>query len=549
MNYSIKLGESKGKSSVNATTELKIPLNATQQSLPLSDINEIVDEWSLSNKERQNCKKYRLIGTINPLISNPLFNVTGPDSWLTFNDQIFNPDSAVTFTEVVKNNLIEIDGWFGYLNPILSAKTLCNFIDMEPKRSRFSFLPDGTNNWVKNWEVTVSYPYTADTQHFLVKDGLFIVDANTILVGGKPATAFATPVKHNLSVGDIVNISGTSDDGDYEVIKLGLTDGSHPEYWYCVNQTGFTISNGSRMTKKINNEKSSYYFRKFKKIATVITDEIEPDDYELYKLAFSENVYRDDITQYVFNEDINVEGLVDNLGRPISEIFVSLFKTDSNNIFTPVKSGIESPFISNLTTSDNLTYLRQIPVIQRIHNGTSVSFVSHQPLETNITVFDDDYYGDVVEYNKFTLTETILAEVQHQFNTINREISFSGVVSGPRYEGYYYSPHQRIKIRSFSTYIEQGDISTDGIPEWAENLGDGRFLWRDLVDIGQPTADGLINYPFLNGVHNLYTDHQPILKRQDPFDNWDLFYSGFPSDPIGNTLNPKVKININNDAC
>ena len=108
MNYSIKLGESKGKSSVNATTELKIPLNATQQSLPLSDINEIVDEWSLSNKERQNCKKYRLIGTINPLISNPLFNVTGPDSWLTFNDQIFNPDSAVTFTEVVKNNLIEI---------------------------------------------------------------------------------------------------------------------------------------------------------------------------------------------------------------------------------------------------------------------------------------------------------------------------------------------------------------------------------------------------------------------------------------------------------
>jgi hypothetical protein len=55
---------------------------------------------------------------------------------------------------------------------------------------------------------------------------------------------------------------------------------------------------------------------------------------------------------------------------------------------------------------------------------------------------------------------------------------------GPRQEGYVYKPHSLITIRSLSSYIEQGDTSVVGIPDYATDLGDGRFLWRDILDIG-----------------------------------------------------------------
>jgi hypothetical protein len=36
-----------------------------------------------------------------------------------------------------------------------------------------------------------------------------------------------------------------------------------------------------------------------------------------------------------------------------------------------------------------------------------------------------------------------------------------------------------------------------GIPDYATDLGDGRFLWRDILDIGfNENGSTIIDYPF-----------------------------------------------------
>ena len=191
-------------------------------------------------------------------------------------------------------------------------------------------------------------------------------------------------------------------------------------------------------------------------------------------------------------------------------------------------------------------------------------FPSHVPLENVVSISNLDFYGDLVEYNTNEVKETILANVSHRFNTANRETTapfayvstigaFSAATSinlGPRQEGYFYRAHHLIKIREFSSYVETGDQFTEGIPDYAVSLGDGRYLWRDILDIGFNESNAkTLDYPFLNGCHYMYDNYCFHVRRQDPFDNWGLFYGKFPADPIGERMTEQFTINSAEDVC
>lgn len=550
------LGASKSKVSVNTDIYSNISFDSSQKLLPNNDINHVLDITNQFNIERQSCTFYRLVGKINPIISNTLFNITGDNSWSIFNQPEFTTlglsYTALTYTQSIAKNLKEIEGWYGYFNTGLTQTSLCHFNDMEPKRERFSFTPDITNNSVKNWDLTITYPYTADTTHNLISGGLLICDSIPVIVGGKPMTALYVPVLHNLSIGDSIILTGTTLDGTYDIKRVGLDDGKMKNNFLCVDIefSSVTIHSNSRMIKLYNNVPSQYYFRKFKKINTKSGNLIQPDDYEIYKLGFSENIFADDIVQYVFNEDIDVNNLVDNLGRPINEIYLTTIKTDSNGIFTNISSGLEVPFIDNFNQITRFPHISDIPAIQKVHGVSTYPTQSFKALELDVNIDNEDFYGDVVEYNSTTLEEVVLSKVNYRFNTINRETATGSVAFGPRPEGYYYEAHNLIKIRDFSSYIEQGDISTAGMPDYTENLGDGRYLWRDLLDIGVIDINKpILNYPFLNGAHYIYQNYDFSLKRQDAFDDWELYYKIFPSDPIGDIMSADFKINSSDNVC
>jgi len=550
------------KEAVNTNTYLNVQFNGSERLLPPDEMNRTLDIGKQFNKERQSSTYYRISGKFNPLISNVLFNITESNSWSTFNTPIFLSDSLdnekdLTYSEAINKHLKEIDGWYGYFDPILTGSGLCNFYDMEPKRERFSFLSDGkniVNKRVKNWEITITYPYASDKTQYTINGGIIMISKRAVTIGGKPMTAIGVPIRHNLLIGSTVRITGTNFDGDYEVKRVGLDNGDLKDYYFCIDilSQNILIDNDSRMKKVYKGIECEYYFRKFTKVKTKSSNIIKSDDYEIYKLAFSENIYADNITQFIFNEDIDISNLVDNLNRPLSELYLSIIKTDSNNIFTSVSSGIEAPDISDLINYNTCPYLKDIPIIQLIHNAAPSQTIpnSYNSLQSNITINNADFYGDVVEYNVATLSETTLADVMNRFNTINRETSTGLVASGPRPEGYFYNSHYRLKIRDFSSYIEQGDEFTAGIPNYAVNLGDGRYIWRDLLDIGKTDINvDIVNYPFTNGCHYIYDNFCFDVKRQDPFDNWNMYYGQFPADPIGNAMTNNFKINSASNVC
>ena len=121
---------------------------------------------------------------------------------------------------------------------------------------------------------------------------------------------------------------------------------------------------------------------------------------------------------------------------------------------------------------------------------------------------------------------------------------------GPRYEGYYYKPFHRIKIRDFSSYIEEGDEFTDNIPSYAVQLPDESYIWRDMLDIGtNESQETFLDYPFLNDAHYLYQNFCFNLKRQDPFGVWGLYYSKYPEDPVGDRITDKYIVKEQDDVC
>jgi hypothetical protein len=578
-----KLNSQSSVNSVNTDTFVKVKLDNTNKILPSDVINEVVNAGERFNTERQRSKYYRILGTINPTISNPLFNLSDTQmsdlyTWKGFNFYDTNTNlyrfNSPSYPSNIDKYLKEKDGWFGYFDPDTAKAGFCLFYDMEPKRQRFSFLPDndpyhGNATTVDNWELTITYPASIDSGHTMVLGGLMMIESTPAVVGGRNMTAFGLACQHNLNIGDIVRLSGTTNyDGDHIVVRTGLDDGNYKPYYFVLDldpTAGFVGAN-ARMTKMIGDVESRYYFRKFRKVKTKSTNVINQYDYEVYKLGFSENVFNDDVTQFMFNQDIDITDLVDNLGRPLSELYLTFIKTNSNNLFTNVSSGIETPAIAKLTTSDFNTFLQDIPVINRIHNSTNGSpFTSHIPLENNVTFNNSntDFYGDLVEYNTNVLKETVLAEVYYRFNTINREDDTQSVSYqvfedgevytidlGPRHEGYYYKAHHLIRIRNFSTYIEQGNSSTVDMPSYVTAFPDGRYLWRDLIDIGsiQPNSE-VLDYPFINGSHYMYDNYCFTVKRQDPFDFWGLYYANFPADPIGQLITDKYDVNTSDDVC
>lgn len=584
-----KLNKETSKGSANKDSYFNVNLDSEIKLLPPDKINKIVNLYDVFSSERNACTKYRIINTILPVFSNVLFNIKGdkgPPSfidsngftndksygWETFDGYTFKNDSndnlytgvqTITYEESVTKYLKEVNGWFGFYDPDYRKIGFCNFYDLEPNRTKFDL---SSNLLTRNWESTITYPYANDEEHYLINGGLLITSSEVRTLGGIEMVSLGAAVPHNLIVGDTVRLTDMNNsymNGDFTVLSLGLENGDSKETFFVINvdaniaTTGPLFTTG-RMKRIYYGNEVKYYFRKFKKIKGYDTQiELTQSDYECYPLSFSKNIYDDQNYQIVFNDDIDVSDLKDNLGRPLSELYLTIIKTKSKNLFTKVISGVDlENYLGNVstTTNDDLS----VSNIRKMHTASIplAPFQSQIPIENDVLISNNDYYGDICEYSKYEAKETILLPVMHRFNTVDRETTIikpltDGSINGPRLEGYMYQPHYQIKIRQFSNYVEQGDLTTIGIPEYAEDLGDDRYLWRDLLDIGYNDGqEKTLDYPFLNNAHYLYNNICFVNKRQDPFGNYGLLYTKtYPSDISGDGISDKFTIKNSGDVC
>ena len=287
--------------------------------------------------------------------------------------------------------------------------------------------------------------------------------------------------------------------------------------------------------KVVNGVECDYYVRVFEKVpnfknASAVTS----SEYDIYKndseliheyqdkkydfeshvsrLAFAKNIYGDDVGEIVFTDDIDISNLIDNLGRPISTLYIMFFKSNKGYKewygFYP-ENYIEKRIDIN---SDNVTYSHcfgmltcgyetsdesicnsDIDSIYTISNiGDSSQGISISKLnkgrgdyyhDTEIAYdVDKKFYGDICCYDGYNIVEESIQPIMHRFNTAQRESSMSlsnvfyqkfnydniiyddydinqnftiktDVVKNvnQKKEGYYYKPFYPIEIKTFGS--------------------------------------------------------------------------------------------------
>lgn len=258
--------------------------------------------------------------------------------------------------------------------------------------------------------------------------------------------------------------------------------------------------------KVINGVPSNYYFRKFKILTNF-------SDYEVYKCGFSTNVFSDNfnnkLSLFHFDKNIDVTDLTDNLGRPLSEIYLTL--TKRSNPFGDVISILED----NSDVVPLNAYMG--PIIL-----DTLSYWDGSNIGTIQKYKNDLLYGDFVEYNEAFLEEKTIANIVNRFGVTRVDNTATVYTSdGP---GYYYQQHNKIQIRKFSTVIETVENNPNEIyPDYAQINYDGTISWRDVLEIGY-FEDGIngVDYPFMNGCHYLFDNYTIYIRSQLPTNYVDI---------------------------
>lgn len=272
--------------------------------------------------------------------------------------------TLLSFEKSIKNNLIEKDGWVGFTNKngfdaknatvnnedISLNKTIninnasCEFIDLYPDRTLFSFLPKkngNRNRYERNWDYCLTYPYMNYYDNELVsyKDnlqqnifngipGCFVnsfgeeIDANDFFVTGLTSgdenrdVIIRTNYRNNIYNGDYVRIhliytkitSGIA--YRYKTVKTkclvkstGL-NGFNNQYYFSISikdiideieqsDNNTTIRDLKCYVQKIVKDREcKYYFRLFKRIPNFNNTDV---------LAIN-GLSDSDINKYCFNE-------------------------------------------------------------------------------------------------------------------------------------------------------------------------------------------------------------------------------------------------------
>lgn len=228
----------------------------------------------------------------------------------------------------------------------------------------------------------------------------------------------------------------------------------------------FDLKNVS-FKKVVNGIECDYYVRIFSKLPNFKNaSSITSSEYDIYKnnceaiktyqgdeynfenhisrLAFAKNIYGDDIGEIVFTDDIDISKIKDNLGRPITSLYLIFFKSNQgykewygfdNKDINPSSDNVTySHCFGKLTcgyeTSEESKYgggeIKSIFQINNISDtngsGIDMSRINGADSDTEIIYGKHkNFYGDICCYNGYYAVEEIIQPIMYRFNTAQRE--------------------------------------------------------------------------------------------------------------------------------
>lgn len=433
------------------------------------------------------------------------------------NIHLYQYDTVLSMYNAYINRLKSKDGWYGFnnstniaipnviindkevsINKIMNNNKSCEFIDMYPDRSLYSFVPK-VNKYrkriEKNWDYCICYPAFMDkdlvnkisginserNSNYNGGASIKIIEAKRVYSSsGNNLIRFKSMFKHNFDVGNYITLFYSIDSGytiesfntKIKIVSLGNYDGTEKNRYFSIDYNDIsskfnvlnddTVVSGNTVPsfyykKNINGVDCEYYFRKFVKI-TKNNDGTTNLSSEVNKMAYGENIYGDRLAQVVFTDDIDINGIVDHRGKPLTELYFTVIKRNSgykrwyeeenytdkriefSHCFGKVTTGLDLPseiYDYNVRKLHNveisaITNYNDIFSINSVYKNRKKPLVIEDDLTYEKSYLRDSggTVADIVEYNPLNDSETILEIVYHRFNTAQRETlnkKYSGI--------------------------------------------------------------------------------------------------------------------------
>lgn len=451
--------------------------------------------------------------------SSPLYIYDTINSFVKSYENIERKNGWIGFKNPTTLDIPMRDNEDYYVNKLFNNKNSHEFIDMCPERDLFSFSPKRNfyrKRFEYNWDYFLTYPYKNEYNDGYILDGKgnglplikfvdnFYIEYNND--NGIPLLLFRSGVRHNLKKGDFINIKIYNKDGNNiikcNVVNVGDLKNNFTDRYFSIRKSDiedYIDKNNipKRFSKIVNGFECEYYFRKFKKMNGKY-------DSSINNIAFAKTIYNDDVHQIVYTDNVDIKEYKDNRGRPLTEIYLTIIKKNQgyklwyenekynsseiefSHVFGELTSGLDLP-----------SYVpKNMPVVRYQHNiNNGNEFVindkiniknSSSKLEDDITCDNDEFYGDLVEFDVVLQNETILENIYYRFNTAQRETTNSkyntiyydeirldiydyGYGDKNRInenklnegyanlcpEGYIYNPHYKIKIGEFDDIVKE----------------------------------------------------------------------------------------------
>lgn len=182
------------------------------------------------------------------------------------------------------------------------------------------------------------------------------------------------------------------------------------------------------------------------------------------RLAFAKNIYSDDVGEIVFTDDIDISNLKDNLGRPLSSIYLTIIKNNKGykEWYGFLKNDVEwSPewireysddiefshcfgkvtcgfYLSDESLYTHATSIKKMSHSNDLGRGYNCAKINEDREEELGKLYengvnesfddceiwydtDSNFYGDLCYYDAFNAVENVVQPIMHRFNTAQRE--------------------------------------------------------------------------------------------------------------------------------
>ena len=569
----IVLGSLRYKTASNTDLGLKVPFIQTTKENVEFDRSLNINLGQLYDDERQTSTNFRPSCKFSILFKNSYTGFSNYDlleNQLYYTDEYTNADQNCPpnpnvrwqgFPQYNEFDFIRNDyNVSGYTVPDCSGYTHINFVSKSASTYNWNYFMSYAFDNDYNKPMSAIDSISQQTLNWVASDGIPFVIFPT-KIGGVNLISFRCPVKHNLKVGEAVKLSLSYNGFDtFQVTSLGTGIPGTEFYTFNIADIGFTsvyVLNAKGTFKRVinpeipNETTSKYYVRRHK----ILTD---INDAALVNAGFEQNIYgqkrkyessgltpnhisrvsvKEGGQSYTlsFNSDLDIERMIDNQKRPVSELFFTvIYKGYFGLMFGQLTDsgtnvGLKQGYDFNLPLDESVTPNRPSPWWNINNSDSDTNFPlgfynrlvgsNQRPFYYVKTLNKGDIIdGDYCEWNDSEQKERVISEINHKltynplmFNVISLSNGSTDFEARDNPFGYYYKPHNKLKIRGFSDYIETGSAkNVIGIPNYAyfsesQNL----FIWKDLYTYGFIDNDGNgVNYPFFNYTHYPYDNYE-----------------------------------------